>query len=253
MNKLGQLTYNSFLDSSICVNFNTEREKYTIIAAIEMPIAGSLEFVWYDSYRKLENGYFAYDIISKVNLSKTYSEDSEKPRYVWLNQISHDDELSTLNIKLYKKEDKYYLICKGINSNITALSIKNLYTERPIMFTFLNLFVDTIDDYNIPAEVKVFTVNNTVIKNIKRESAITNSVIPGYYNIWSKEGLLHIGDYEINYSIPLWLLKSDDKFIGSTSERPSSPPLGFSFYDTSLGKPIWWNGSSWTDANGATV
>lgn len=138
MNKLGQLTYNSFLDSSICVNFNTEREKYTIIAAIEMPIAGSLEFVWYDSYRKLENGYFAYDIISKVNLSKTYSEDSEKPRYVWLNQISHDDELSTLNIKLYKKEDKYYLICKGINSNIIAFSVKNLYTERPIMFTFVD-------------------------------------------------------------------------------------------------------------------
>ena len=101
----------------------------------------------------------------------------------------------TLNIKLYKKEDKYYLICKGINSNIIAFSVKNLYTERPIMFTFLNLVVDTIDDYNIPAEVKVITVNNTVIKNIKRESPITNSVIPGYYNIWSKEGLLHIGDH----------------------------------------------------------
>ena len=106
INKLGQLTYNSFLDSSICVNFNTEREKYTIIAAIEMPIAGSLDFVWHDSYRKLENGYFAYDIISKVNLSKTYSEDSEKPRYVWLNQISHDDELSTLNHYCPVKVDK---------------------------------------------------------------------------------------------------------------------------------------------------
>ncbi len=28
---------------------------------------------------------------------------------------------------------------------------------------------------------------------------------------------------------------------------------GFQFFDVTLRKPIWWNGSSWVDANGATV
>lgn len=52
---------------------------------------------------------------------------------------------------------------------------------------------------------------------------------------------------------------------GSTSERPTlntSPTqnqgkdlfnIGYYYYDTTLGKPIWWNGDGWVDATGATV
>ena len=37
--------------------------------------------------------------------------------------------------------------------------------------------------------------------------------------------------------------------------RPSNPPIGFMFFDSSssLNKPIWYNGSAWVDANGAIV
>lgn len=40
---------------------------------------------------------------------------------------------------------------------------------------------------------------------------------------------------------------------GSTGSRPTSPVTGQFFYDLSVGKPIWWNGSNWKDANGNTV
>lgn len=40
---------------------------------------------------------------------------------------------------------------------------------------------------------------------------------------------------------------------GTTTLRPSSPPEGFCYYDTTLGKPIWWNGTGWVDATGATA
>lgn len=40
---------------------------------------------------------------------------------------------------------------------------------------------------------------------------------------------------------------------GTTAERPTSSFIGFSFFDTSLGFPVWWDGSDWVDATGAIV
>lgn len=40
---------------------------------------------------------------------------------------------------------------------------------------------------------------------------------------------------------------------GETSERPSYPAIGCCFFDTALGKPVWWNGTAWTDATGNVV
>lgn len=40
---------------------------------------------------------------------------------------------------------------------------------------------------------------------------------------------------------------------GSTRPSLASADIGYVFLDTSLGKPIWWNGSAWIDATGATV
>lgn len=44
--------------------------------------------------------------------------------------------------------------------------------------------------------------------------------------------------------------------FGTTSQRPSSQlTTGQFFFDTTLGKPIWWNGTipHWVDATGANV
>jgi hypothetical protein len=44
---------------------------------------------------------------------------------------------------------------------------------------------------------------------------------------------------------------------GATGARPGSPVIGQQYFDTSLaagaGKPIWFNGTVWVDATGATV
>ena len=40
---------------------------------------------------------------------------------------------------------------------------------------------------------------------------------------------------------------------GETDCRPSHPVTGSCFYDTALGKPVWWNGTVWTDAVGNVV
>jgi len=41
---------------------------------------------------------------------------------------------------------------------------------------------------------------------------------------------------------------------GTTSDRPSQAlQTGFSYYDTTLLKPIWWDGTAWRDATGTKV
>lgn len=39
----------------------------------------------------------------------------------------------------------------------------------------------------------------------------------------------------------------------ATSGRPADPVTGVPFFDTTLGKPIWWNGTEWVDATGEPV
>jgi len=40
---------------------------------------------------------------------------------------------------------------------------------------------------------------------------------------------------------------------GTTANRPTVSTVGFQYFDTTLQKPIWWGGSAWKDATGATV
>lgn len=40
---------------------------------------------------------------------------------------------------------------------------------------------------------------------------------------------------------------------GTSAQRPSDPEPHQQYFDTELGKPIWWNGSSWVDAMGNNV
>jgi acetyltransferase-like isoleucine patch superfamily enzyme len=45
------------------------------------------------------------------------------------------------------------------------------------------------------------------------------------------------------------------KKVGSTSDRPNTQYIlvGYQYFDKTLQKPIWWNGTSWIDATGANV
>lgn len=40
---------------------------------------------------------------------------------------------------------------------------------------------------------------------------------------------------------------------GTTASRPVASNVGDFYFDITIGKPIWWNGSVWKDATGTTV
>lgn len=46
---------------------------------------------------------------------------------------------------------------------------------------------------------------------------------------------------------------SSKRFGGATTHRPSLPNRFESYFDTTLGKPIWYDGSNWVDATGQVV
>lgn len=40
---------------------------------------------------------------------------------------------------------------------------------------------------------------------------------------------------------------------GVTASRLATPVTGQLFFDTTLGKPVWWNGSAWVDSTGVAA
>lgn len=61
------------------------------------------------------------------------------------------------------------------------------------------------------------------------------------------EGQLVMGNYRYDGNL------SSVKPAGNTASRPESHKRGTMYFDTTLGKPIWWSGSEWVDCNGDSV
>lgn len=51
-------------------------------------------------------------------------------------------------------------------------------------------------------------------------------------------------------SMPNNQINLDKRNVGITSLAPTGVDAGFQYFDTDLGKPIYWTGSKWVDANG---
>lgn len=68
-----------------------------------------------------------------------------------------------------------------------------------------------------------------------------------HISVMSENELIELSDPD-----PDTVYITEDNPNGSTSERPLAT-VGQQFYDTTLGKPIWFNGVDWTDAMGTVV
>ncbi|MGM7634684.1 right-handed parallel beta-helix repeat-containing protein [Bacillus sp. Hm123] len=92
--------------------------------------------------------------------------------------------------------------------------------------------------------------NNLVIDTFKlRHAKFIRYVCP--YIILN--GAAHINDYVALRRVRIKEMDSLSQ-KGSTANRPSeSLVVGKQYFDTTLNKPVWWNGTIWKDANGNTV
>lgn len=87
---------------------------------------------------------------------------------------------------------------------------------------------------------------------------LTNGTLQEILSIDHKDSGYQAYNTDEEYRTPLWYDKDDDtwryadgirydiKRYGSSSDRPTTNiPVGFEYFDTTLGKPVWFNGSDW--------
>lgn len=170
-------------------------------------------------------------------------------------------------ISSYKKDysdknPKYYTIymqceCNAcdINLNITSNNILDSTTEN-ISFIAREILLDqnfsgvnnkfniNREDINLVSSIR----NNTLVKDIVKYI--------DYKDIPTLNMVANLGGVSIEY-IKGKPVISGDMYVskmGTTQERPANIiNKGFQYFDTTINKPIFWDGAKWIDATGATV
>ena len=77
----------------------------------------------------------------------------------------------------------------------------------------------------------------------------------GFYtagNTWYSTYNKHVADYKFITESGVEYDPDKGTFsnAGPSNARPKSPIIGFQFFDTTLGRPVYWNGSRWADSEG---
>lgn len=185
-----------------------------------------------------------------------------------LSKLSVDDKTAMQIKRLVIEGNGHSLL---IPDKTYAINIpENAYLEEVIIKNMKVSFAgDTSEFLRTNKKLKInlvdctFTLNskNMVSCIIKDFAGSTIYVHGGHYAVASspyiKSFLSCGGSMSTTVNIPHSVIFSSS---GETADRPfgvpdlSFPiPTGYQFYDSTLGKPIWWNGRSWTDATGAGV
>lgn len=89
------------------------------------------------------------------------------------------------------------------------------------------------------------------LKRFLNQSQVATTLANGFMSSSDKSTLdtnttnlnNHIGD----------TTKHDVWQSGNLASRPTDPIVGQRYFDTTLGKPIWYNGTNWVDATGTIV
>ena len=114
-----------------------------------------------------------------------------------------------------------YLEHRALTLNKTAFKIDKLYVDEIIPEASTDITVKSGQDFifSLPSGQNALIVGDTF----------------GYDGV------------RIPSAVPFYVPAA------STASRPTANLVGAHYFDTTLGKPIWWNGSSWRDATGAAV
>lgn len=89
--------------------------------------------------------------------------------------------------------------------------------------------------------------NTLIFKEPNAEYSI-NSYGSSWYSTYEK----HVVSYSLQTDNRIEYDPNKDSYnnYGDSNSRPSRPNIGFQYFDTTLGKPLFWNGEYWVDAIG---
>lgn len=170
--------------------------------------------------------------------------------YLYIDKTGYKACSSVIGNKIRLTQLKYYKLIDS--SNLNSYNKFNLSVNR-IAFS-KNIF-NTYDYsilYSTSGEESFINISSPKVADYisfhKDES--NNLYIKSVYNSVISSDFFDIKEVDIDEgklsAVPVSnLLKGVD--------RPGNVETGYLYFDDNLGKPIWWNGSSWVDASGTTV
>ena len=216
-------------------------------------------------YNDIENNrrhYYSFNI-NKVICSKTYAAIDDKSRAITddifnsgslcLVGASVNTTFSDINVKLVSQPEIVIEYIKSSNNQYSNV-VSFLFTEdsKSKRGFYLSTNKDSEINKENPLIVTLFFTplyHLTQILDGDKNWEINNS---GY-----TKDVISINNYPFSYlensNIVNNYRETLDKNIGNTSNRPIRASKGFQYFDTTINKPIFWDGSKWIDATGATV
>lgn len=158
-----------------------------------------------------------------------------------------ENSLDDGHISYCKETNKHY---KFNSNNILDSTTENIsFIARGILLDqnfsgVNNKFNINREDINLVSSIR----NNTLVKDIVKYI--------DYKDIPTLNMVANLGGVSIEY-IKGKPVISGDMYVskmGTTQERPANIiNKGFQYFDTTINKPIFWDGAKWIDATGATV
>ncbi len=240
---------------------------------------------------KIGDGY-SWDGIKWTNIGALRGPEGDVVQVAFANQYEVDGgyiDYKAISPKTFKnstlltnKEDR--LGAPSMDGMMLVSTVSgNRSWEKPV--TFINDLTDV--DYTTIDNNSLLIYNNGIWSAIK-VSDITNNTFLGLSDTPSsfggagqavvvnttKTGLTfssvarHLGDLldvsdsispsdgdvlKYNAGTGFWTAAPDTSAAGISSGRPLNPKIGFMYFDTSLGIPIWFNGTHWVNANGQQI
>ena len=170
--------------------------------------------------------------------------------YLYIDKTGYKACSSVIGNKIRLTQLKYYKLIDSskLNSyNKFNLSVNRIAFSKNIFNTY-----DYSILYSTSGEESFINISSPKVADYisfhKDES--NNLYIKSVYNSVISSDFFDIKEVDIDEgklsAVPVSnLLKGVD--------RPGNVETGYLYFDDNLGKPIWWNGSSWVDAGGATV
>ena len=171
---------------------------------------------------------YIYDLVQESSKYETKLEDVKKMLYMIEKLLGHEVQY---DIPEYHGDNKISFIARGILLDQNFSGVNNKFNINR-------------EDINLVSSIR----NNTLVKDIVKYI--------DYKDIPTLNMVANLGGVSIEY-IKGKPVISGDMYVskmGTTQERPANIiNKGFQYFDTTINKPIFWDGSKWIDATGATV
>lgn len=218
---------------------------------------------------------YIYDLVQESSKYETKLEDIKKMLYMIEKLLGHEVQYDIPEYHGDNKKCYFGVVSDNFvidENNIKQLDyvlqdskefVESFSTDyQKILYCYPNEFgdINSIKDQN-QFEIKesfqrnAVTIDGILYIDLKGETITIpeNSVLNFIGGAIGNGTIIGNKTKVINLNVDRIVLSGTWFDSGTTSNRPTNVLVGFQYFDTTINKPIFWDGSKWIDATGATV